>query len=341
MKDLQFGPLKLTLDENPFGPFVNTDAYPKMELIHVINALVLDPDSMVVEKLRQGQMIEYNPLEWEEKYASFVDNSYHYKRAVEFWLELTGEELEEPAYGLATLSSNDTFYIPQRLLIEIVEMLRKEREQAYRQDLGKIPPPWLFQPTPITVVHEPQEEAWIRSLEEEAKKVIKAETDLRISLERAIPFGTGWDEYDCEVRKKFLSQLEKYGLLSSSCLDYKYYWVRQWKLPLLETYIKAAVRLRSYLQSREREKLVPSEKRNLSIIESCISLDWFRWGNQAPNKITDYEWLALCEKAFCEHTDFSSLNGNFIIQGTHSQICLYWRKEQEDRPKFYSARFVF
>lgn len=137
-------------------------------------------------------------------------------------------------------------------------------------------------------------------------------------------------------RGRLLIELDVSGLLDGREATRK----RVENYPTLLGYHTAAVALLTYLESTARSRLVTTAIGSIAVgsrvIESNISLDWFRApSDYIPIGVSPHEWLALCERNFIEPMPPGA--GSRYVQLEGRMHRLEFRCEVGSKPRLWRA----
>ncbi len=109
------------------------------------------------------------------------------------------------------------------------------------------------------------------------------------------------------------------------------------KFPMILAYYHASLLLASYQTSQERLKMMQTWP-EFNPAQQHVSLDWFRQlSTSVPAGFTPFQWLALCERNFCDPMPKDT--GTRFVKIAGALRILYYRREVERQPKLYRVEF--
>ncbi|MFO0748035.1 MAG: hypothetical protein U1F43_20600 [Myxococcota bacterium] len=110
-------------------------------------------------------------------------------------------------------------------------------------------------------------------------------------------------------------------------------------LTRLLAYHDAAVRLDAYLHSEWRARVGPQRRPPRALLDSAVSLDWFRLPPSPRPAGTDPdEWLAVCERNFVSWPQTGPESGRMYLVLFDRGACLEYRLEAAPMPRLWRAR---
>ena len=236
----------------------------------------------------------------------------------------TGEEAGDDLYVIAVDFLDNMLVIPRTAILGVLSRLVELRRQA-----DKPPPPWLFRTDPFWNEPAPGEDQPLRELEERAADLDQMAAGIDL---QAITPDTLQDAAALVAKRRFLLlDLEAAGIFTDGFAPAKERALRDWDLPTLAGYVAAAALLHRYFRGRERGLRLPPI-RDVRLLESAVSPDWFRRGDPTPPGSDPYEWLALCELAFREATLPEGPAGEIFTRFDDRWTRLRWRRDFDEIP---------
>jgi hypothetical protein len=141
-----------------------------------------------------------------------------------------------------------------------------------------------------------------------------------------------------QLRAQLLRDLSAENVLTGDELDR----LQLRECPTLSTYHGAAEKLLSYLLSPERDRFFPGQQSPVPDY-SNISLDWFRYpsgylpdDSHVPGeKVSPYDWLALCERNFID--PMPNGTGERFVRLQGKIHILHYRMEDGPTPRLWRA----
>ncbi len=141
-----------------------------------------------------------------------------------------------------------------------------------------------------------------------------------------------------QLRAQLLRDLSAENVLTGDELDR----LQLRECPTLSTYHDAVEKLLSYLLSQERDRFFPGQQSPVPDYSS-ISLDWFRCPSgylpdrtDVPGeKVSPYDWLALCERNFID--PIPNGTGERFVRLQGKIHILHYRMEDGPTPRLWRA----
>lgn len=317
--------VRIPLKAGPFGPWIDTMSGP---LEGLGEAVAVGFDGLVPdmrESIAKGESACVLEFGFGRPDA---DDDRSAARAV--WRTLSGAELGDDVYSVRCPGTPVTL-VPRAFVSELLERL-----MALKEAEEKPPAPWLFASPPLHYEPAPEEEVWMRMMEEEAQT---------LDTLAASPRTPETVAREALLRSTFSLGLHMRGITSSVREKAKLHYLRAWNLPILLSYYQAASDLMYYLRgSRERFALVDDAKHLKSIHEAFVALDWYRRPLVTPDGHTPDGWLALCERTLRGAVERGTVGaagpgyeGRLFERTPAGWLSIHWRRDNGITPAIVSA----
>lgn len=248
--------------------------------------------------------------------------------AIANWRAFAGRDPGDDLYLVSASFASHPIAVPRAVMIQLIAELwplcEGVRNGLIEPVLASSPEAVTAAALPAATSEQPSDDV-LRDLEDAA--VLLDQLDPEDTLRSGLP-SEALDALTAARRRTVLLSLRIAGLLSSDPAELAilHTRIRSLQLPTLAGYVDAAMALRSYLQSATRAELLPPSGDDL--LQSAVSLDWFRKGSPAGPATTSPErWLALCEAAFLRTRPTGPLAGRTYTKLEGLGVWLHYRSD--------------
>lgn len=338
----------LEAENTPFGPLVAPAPYAESHMAMVLNAAILKQIPHFLERVAQGLDVAYHPLSGTPLFARPTASDPHEDQAArEFWEKQTKEWPPGPMYALHAAPMRSSFYMPQETLLRIVQELQHMREVVQKEAVLVFQRPWLFAQHAVQKQPAPKEALLLVPGEMLAVQLNLSLQSEQAEYQRFVP------ENDVSTaavtaqmqRKELYHHMTAHGLFAvypTEFFDARYAWLLRYGFVTLASYASAAYAF--YLHHQQSAAFGQPSSDLIGLVqESHLSLDWFCQTSQPPANWEDKAWTLHCEQAFVnalKTKDCHGVLGTFVVPQAHTNLVLYWHKEESNLPKLVKARLM-
>jgi hypothetical protein len=314
----------LELADSPSGPLLSLGDPDNRGLSRLVNAIASGELPDLIERLRRDESVELDGAR-----CGRPPPSLDLAEARQGFLERAGRDAMEEGgfvlvdgepYPLFTLE--DMSYELARVREEWTKL--EKRAADLRSHEERV----------ASITSAPFERESLAYVEESARIVDELDADPKTHeiLESAATLSA--------KRRFLLVELQAHGLLDDHDVEKKLALLKEWKLPVAASWLRAAVEHLAYQRSPERAEFAPGHPLR-PLMFSPISLDWFRKPQPIPPKVVvdRLRWTAWCEKETVEHFEHFGTGGEgwWIWHSGRVTHQFYWRYDNGQTPTLYKV----